>query len=100
MLKLEKQFMKAVAIGDTAGVQQQLKQGTSINIMTKEKITPLMIAAKNNDAIMVKFLIDNKADVEMVDYLGRDAVDYAEKYRSAAALMALLTYGGDDENVL
>lgn len=94
MRKLHKQLFKMVAEGDLDGAKYLLSQGLTPNIATSpEKITTLMVAVRNNDTAMVKLLLENRADVETAyDYLGRDAYDYAEKYRSTAALMVLLSH--------
>lgn|GEM_PF-6711426 len=93
MRKLQKRFFEMVANRDIVGVKDLIKQGLTPNIATtKEKITPLMVAVRNNDVVMTKLLIENRANVDNAqDYQGRDAYDYADKYGSRAALMILLT---------
>lgn len=97
MRKLHKQLFQMVAAKDLNGVRCLLSQGLTPNIATaQEKITPLMVAVRNNDASMVKLLLENRVDVGTAyDYLGRDAYDYAEKYNSTAALMVLLSHEED-----
>lgn len=41
-----------------------------------ERKTPLMVAVANNHVLMVKFLFENGAKADTIDYSGRAANDY------------------------
>ncbi|CVK18405.1 ankyrin repeat domain-containing protein [Sporomusa sphaeroides] len=102
MRKPHRQLFQMVATKDLVGVKGLLGQGLTPNIIAGQaKITPLMVAVRNNDVAMIKLPLENGAAVETAnDYLGRDAYDYAEKYNSTAALMVLLSHKEDVANAI
>jgi len=95
MRKLEKQLFAAVAEGNVGEVRRLLMAGVSPNVTANGEITPLMVGARNNNVPMVQLLLGNGANAALTDYLGRDAIDYAEKYKATDALLAILTYRED-----
>jgi len=99
MRKQEKQLFAAVQKGDTITATELLRAGVDPNVRTSktQQVTPLMLAAKHNDAVMVKTLLHFKADPELVDYLGRDAWEYADKYHATNALFALLRFDAKED---
>ncbi len=101
MRKLKKQLFAAVVSGDIATVRKLLQDGISPDVVNSvtEKRTLLMTAAINNDALMVKLLLENKANAELMDYQGRDAFDYAEKFNANKALLALLQYSSGEDDI-
>lgn len=56
------------------------------------KITPLMFAAINDDVDVLRYLIENGADVEAADWCGRTALDHAmaSSQDSSGAIIELL----------
>lgn len=100
MRKIEQKLLAAVKLKDLETVRSLLHQGVNTNTARKiDQITPLMIAAKNNDVAMVKLLLQNGAAIEAEDYLGRDAFDYAGKYGAVAVLMELAKFEEDNNDV-
>lgn len=101
MRKLEKQLFLAVESGDSPKVKKLLLEKLnpdSVNNPT-EKITPLMVAVKNNDIPMIRLLLHYKADANKQDFMGRDSFDYAEKLPSIKALLVLFRYADLEDEV-
>lgn len=72
---------KAASDGDLDHARLLLRRGTSINLMTeKNKHTPLILAVQKNRVLMVKFLLEQKADVGILDADGKNAVQYAQEF--------------------
>ncbi|CAG9328088.1 unnamed protein product [Blepharisma stoltei] len=66
--------------GDLDLARRLVRKGHDINGRTLfERVTPLMNAAKNSQVLMVKFLLDNGAKVEVVDRYRHTALDYARE---------------------
>jgi len=53
--------------GDLKSVEKLVKEGWNVNYYFYDGLTPLHIAAANNHPELVKFLIENNADVNAVD---------------------------------
>ncbi len=53
------------------------EKGVNINTLSKGGMNPLTIAIVNNDVAMVRALIDAGADMDLADYDGKTAFDYA-----------------------
>ena len=71
-----------------------------VNLHNKEYgWTPLMVAAYNNSCSIVKYLIENGADVNAVNYNGTTPLMYAKdaviKYGETKVLDLLLKAGAD-----
>lgn len=96
MRKLEKKLFDLVVSCDIPGIKETLQKGANPNIVNNktEKITPLMIAASLNNVAAIRLLLCYGANRDLEDFLGRDAYNFAEKYTSKAALIALITYTG------
>ncbi len=61
-------------------VRRCKEAGISLNkSQRKSGMTPLMLAAAFNDLEMVKYLIEEGADINTVDNYGMTALDYAKK---------------------
>lgn len=63
----------AVYYHRTGEVERLLASGVDVNIRSTEGYTPLMIAADQNDAAMVRFLLARGADPGLRSGLGRTA---------------------------
>jgi len=63
----------------------------------KSGMTPLMLAAAFNDTEMVKYLIEEGADVNGVDKFGMTALDYARKMDQGKVKEYLESIGGRHE---
>jgi len=89
---------------DFEGVAECLHRGYGINQKDKFGGTALMcVAAKDNCASMVKYLLDNGADPNLLDDKGRSALLFAVAYgRDVDAIKLLIAHGADikikDEN--
>lgn len=69
---------------DEAGAKLALANGGNINWQNDAMggETPLILAIKGfKDAKVVKFLVDNGADLNVKDYSGKTALDWAVQYR-------------------
>ena len=59
------------ACGNVASAEKELANGTSIDVLTKttrsgsSSATPLQYAARNDQLQVVKFLVENKADINL-----------------------------------
>ncbi|MDE1828294.1 MAG: ankyrin repeat domain-containing protein [Candidatus Micrarchaeota archaeon] len=58
-------------------VEFLLKHGADPNIKNKEGDTALIIAAKHGMNNSIRFLLENEADIELNDSIGKTAVYYA-----------------------
>lgn len=68
-----------------------MRSGIGVNIADAQKRSPLMIAARLNLTGMIRLLLHYGADPDAADYLGRNALAYAMKYKALEALKILLT---------
>ena len=55
-----------------------VENGFDVNATTKEGVTPLIYAAKIGDVDLVRLLLNKKANKEIIDKRGRNALDYAQ----------------------
>lgn len=68
----------AVLRNDTNTVVTLIKRGASVNYVTNNKLTPLMIAIRAHHEGMALFLIRLGADTNRQDKVGYTALDYAK----------------------
>lgn len=68
------------------------EHGVNINDVTKDKTTPLMLAAKRNRAEVVEFLLKKGANVDMKNRKGKAALHYAAQYGAMDALKVLFKH--------
>jgi ankyrin repeat protein len=89
-----------VAIGDTERVRQLLRQGYDVNRAedTFEKLTPLMIAAKEGHADMVYLLLSFRADPNARTRNGHTAL-MLSAYNRYPKVVKILLEGGADPNI-
>ena len=79
---------KAIAVKDYALVERLLKLGVDVNEKTNGK-TPLMYAARYNQAAIFKLLISHGADLSIKSKQGFD-VNYYAKISNATRVAALI----------
>ena len=68
----------AVLTGVENSVRLHIDRGDNLNARDDKGLTPLMIAASRNKANICKLLLDAKADPNLVDSSGRDALALAK----------------------
>lgn len=74
----------AISKGDIATVKKMLEYGASPNELSNG-MTPLMIAARYNQAEIVKLLLEKGANVKAKDEKGITALKYAEASNASEA---------------
>ncbi len=81
-------------IGDVTMIDFLLAQGANINMCDNTGATLLMLAAKQGERRVVRFLLSRKADVRAHDVRGWTAVDYARcnRHEKIARRLAALFY--------
>lgn len=72
-------FIKKVREKDCMGVEKLINEGLKINLIDKNKQSPLLIAAENADEDMIKLLIENGADVDVRNMQDETAMVIAVK---------------------
>ncbi|XP_048223558.1 ankyrin repeat domain-containing protein 26-like [Perognathus longimembris pacificus] len=72
-----------------------LAYNASIESQTKDGLTPLLLALKENKEKMAEFLIENNANVHAVDKLNRSTLMYAVQCESKHMVKFLLQQGVD-----
>lgn len=90
--KIKNQIIQAILTNDAEQVRRLIAEN-SVDINTAfnaQKVTLLMMAAKENVVNVVRTLLAMGADVSMSDYIGRTASDYAIKYGSDLATIILI----------
>lgn len=75
----------AVMAGVENSVRLHIDRGDDINSRDDRGLTPLMIAASRNKALICRLLIDARADLYLLDPLGRDALSIAQGAGAAEA---------------
>lgn len=78
----------AICKGDVEAVKKFIKYGADVNEKSNG-MTPLMIAARYNQAEIVKLLLQNGASSRTTDDKGFTAMKYAELSNAASAIEAL-----------
>jgi ankyrin repeat protein len=73
-------LIAAVTVGDVRAVDLFLARGARLNVRNQESETPLTIAAKQSDAIMVEHLVNRGADASYRDGHAKTALDYAKAW--------------------
>lgn len=70
-----------------------LAKGAKVNAQSKSGITPLMVAAANNNAPMIGLLIESGADASLKDAQGKTALDVAGANGNIEAQQAIKVLG-------
>jgi ankyrin repeat protein len=83
------ELVTAARGGDLAKVQALIKGGADVNVRDSGQMTPLLAAAGAlfHAAEMTKLLLEKKAKVDAVDYLGRSALNMARDVEVARLLL-------------
>lgn len=80
---------RLLKIAVTAGVENSVRlhidRGDDINCRDDKGFTPLMIAASRNKAAICRLLLDARADANLLDSLGRDALSIAQEAGASEA---------------
>lgn len=78
----------AIIKGDVEAVKKFIDYGCDVNERSNG-MTPLMLAARYNQADIIKLLIENGANVKHTDDKGQTAMKYAERSNATLAIEAL-----------
>jgi len=78
-------------------MQMLLGKGANVNVKSKDGMTPLMMAASNENTEMVEALLKQHADVTVHDAQGQTALKLAQQHKSADAIVRLLKAAGATE---
>lgn len=89
--------MAAVEIGDESNIKTQLNKSPSILINSKNSNyqTALMVASEKGNTNVAKLLLDNGADVNIVDPKLLTALHYATQARHVKIVQLLLMHGAN-----
>lgn len=74
---LNNQLLEAAKNGNFDQVKEAIKSGANINIQNEEKLTPLMMMVIYGRTEGVKWFVQEKADLQIVDKQGLTALHYA-----------------------
>jgi len=83
-----------------ANVNAVLEKGTTVNVLKKEKSTPLIEASRLGFVETVEFLLDNGADVNLTTENGTSAISIAALNGKVATVELLLERGAEVKNAL
>ena len=93
-------FLEIVKTDALEEVKEGIDKKANLDARTKrDKMTPLMVAARYNTSDVVKALVDAGADVNAQDSVENTALRYAITYNTAETV-AILVDGGADANVV
>jgi hypothetical protein len=94
------EFLEIVKSGSTEEIADAAKKGADLDARTKrDKMTPLMMAARYNSSESVKVLIEAGADVNAIDSVENTALRYAISYNDTDAVKHLVEAGADVNDV-
>ena len=103
-------LLKSAKINYLPGVIKAIERGAYVNVRLRSDsfkkfagqditwdllCTPLIFATKNNNLEMVKYLIENKANVKLKDYLGRSALHYGARDGNLKIVKYLVEHGAN-----
>ena len=93
-------FLEIVKSGTTEEIADAAKKGADLDARTKrDKMTPLMVAARYNSSDSVKVLIEAGADVNAIDSVENTALRYAISYNDTAAVEHIADAGADVNDI-
>lgn len=78
----------AIIKGDVEAVKKFIEYGCDVNERSNG-MTPLMLAARYNQAEIIKVLIEKGANAKLTDDKGLNAMKYAERTNATLAMEAL-----------
>lgn len=90
-----KDYFKSIDKGDIEVVNAFLLLGYDINKQKFSGETPLMIAVKNNNYDLIKFLLDKGANVNEKMYSGQTAIGIAVSKKNEKLINLLKAYGAE-----
>lgn len=90
-----KELFESIRSSNYVALNAMLKNGTDVNQTDKIKNTPLMLAAKIGDRLVVDALLTGDADPNIRNNAGATALMLAAKYGHAHVVEQLLLYGAD-----
>jgi quinoprotein dehydrogenase-associated probable ABC transporter substrate-binding protein len=70
-----------------------IERGANVNAQSKNGVTPLMVAAANNNPPMIGLLIESGADTTLKDTQGKTALDIARQNDNREAAQAIQVLG-------
>jgi len=76
--QLNDRLLASIKPGNSTAVASLLKRGANVNAVDKNGRTPLMLAAQQREAKIVRLLLSAGADLEAKDREGKTALDLAE----------------------
>jgi ankyrin repeat protein len=92
IVTVETLFHKAARNGDIVFIKQLHKDGIDINCVDAYKKTALMYAVQSNSFETVKFLVDNKADLDLCDFEQCSALSLAILYSNYNEKIQMIKY--------
>ncbi|KAL5246473.1 hypothetical protein ACHWQZ_G018629 [Mnemiopsis leidyi] len=66
--------------------------GEDVNVLSRELMTPLHIAASRGNESACRWLLSNNADTAVYDAYGRSALDSARRYKNGECVKVILNY--------
>lgn len=75
----------AISKGDVVTIKKFIEYGVDVN-ESKNGVTPLMLAARFNNAEIAKLLIERGADISVKDQNGRTALQLAEAIKATQVI--------------
>jgi hypothetical protein len=93
-------FLEIVKTGSTEEISDAAKKGADLDARTKrDKMTPLMVAARYNNSESVKVLIEAGADVNAIDSVENTALRYAISYNDTTAVKHIVDADADVNDI-
>jgi len=90
-------FDIAIQRGRIVWVKKMVERGVDVNTTHRESnFTPLMEAVTSSHKEIVKYLIEQGANIEQRDSFGFSAIDFARKMKKDEILELLKEYGAGD----
>ena len=90
----------AVLAGDRESLESQLAEGADPNPFDDENRTPLMLAARQGRADLVRLLLKAGADPQLTDAIGESGFIMAAAHGHAEVCQVLLPHASEDERDL
>jgi ankyrin repeat protein len=70
----------ACTTGKLSVAEFLVSKGAKVNALSQSETTPLMMAVGSGNDLLIKFLLDNGADIRMRNHEGYSAIDVAELF--------------------
>lgn len=87
-------LFNAILKSRTNMVASMLKNNLDVNLRNSDGVTPLMAAASTGNLEIVKMLLANGADPTIVNNMGENAIDIAQRSQHAEAAQLLRAAAG------